>query len=224
MDRELPAALVRRVLVIATTLVCLVGLLAELLRHLCELGDLGAISVLSLSYEGNLPTWYASALPLLIAAQLAWISAGAQHDRNHWRVLAGGFLAISIDEVVGLHELLSGLVDTTGALHFGWVIPAGVLVILIGLAYIGFLRRLPPGTARTFLLAGALYVGGAVACDVPLGWWTFNYGDDGLGYALIDWCEETLEFVGLTLFASALLTHLGDAGLRLTPRRAAPTR
>lgn len=208
---------------IATTLVCLVGLGAELARHLLLL-DSPILSLLSLSYEGNLPTWYASVLPLLCAALLAWISLGEDRDRRHWRALALGFVAISIDELLGLHEHLSPLVGTTGALHFGWVLPAGALVALLGLAFLGFLRRLSRETARTFLLAGAIYVGGAVLGDIPLGWWTATHGDDGLGYALIDWCEETLEFVGLTLFAGALLTRLGGRGLRVTPRRAAPTR
>ena len=224
LDRELPAAVVRRVLVVATVVVCLVGLCAELARHLLGLGDSAAASILSLSFEGNLPTWYASVLPLICAGLLAWISAGEPRDRGHWRALALGFVAISIDEVVGLHELLSPLIDTDGALHFGWVIPAGALVIALGLAFLGFLRRLSPGTARVFVLAGALYVTGAVVCDVPLGWWTVTHGEDGLGYALIDWCEETLEFTGLTIFASALLTRLTDQALRITPPRAAPTR
>jgi hypothetical protein len=215
LDRELPAAVVRRVLVIATVLVCLVGLCAELTRHLLGLGDSAAVSVLSLSFEGNLPTWYASVLPLICAGLLGWISAGETRDRGHWRALALGFVAISIDEVVGLHELLSPLIDTDGALHFGWVIPAGALVLVLGLTYLGFLLRLPRETAKQFTLAGALYLTGALLLELPLGYWTERHGDDGLGYALIDWCEETLEFVGLTLFARHLLDLLGGRALRL---------
>lgn len=224
MDRDLSPTSVRRALVVATVLVCLVGLVVELVRHGLGLGDSSVASLLSLSYEGNLPTWYASVLPLICAGLLAWIAAGEPQDRGHWRVLAVGFVLISIDEVIGLHELLSGLFDTTGALHFGWVIPGGALVLVLGLSFLGFLRRLPRATARVFVLAGALYVLGAVACDVPLGWWTSVHGDDGLGYALIDWCEETLEYTGLTIFASALLTRLQGRGLRVTPRPDAPTR
>jgi hypothetical protein len=222
-DSALSAATVRRVLVVASALVCLVGLLAELARHLLEY-DHPVLSLLSLSYEGNLPTWYASALPLVCAALLAWISSTEPTDRRHWRALALGFLLISIDEVIGLHEHLSPLIATEGLLHFGWVIPAGVLVVVLFFTFLGFLRRLSRETARVFLLAGALYVLGAVAGDLPLGWWTATHGDENLGYALIDWCEETLEFVGLTLFASALLDRLGGRGVRVTPRLAAPTR
>lgn len=204
----------------ATAAICLLGLLAELAS--AAFGLEGAAAVLSLSYEGNLPTWYASALPLLIAALLAWIAALTPADRPYWRGLALGFLLISIDEVVGGHEHLSALFDTGGVLYFGWVIPAGALVLVLGLTYLGFLRRLPRETAKQFTLAGALYLTGALLLELPLGYWTERHGDDGLGYALIDWCEETLEFVGLTLFARHLLDLLDGRALRLRGRDAEP--
>lgn len=38
-------------------------------------------------------------------------------------------------------------------------------------------------------------------------WWTEQRGTDGLGYALIDWVEETLEMVGVVLALVALVAH-----------------
>lgn len=214
-ELRLPVPSVIRVLVALTAIFSLAGLAIELARHLGDVhGPL--VGLLSLSYEGNLPSWYASALPLACAGLLALVAAGEAQDRRHWRLLALGFCAISIDEAVGFHEQLSGTFDTSGVLHFDWVIPAGALVIALGLYFLGFLRRLSRETARRFVLAGALYVGGAVLCELPLGWWTEHYGDHSLGYALIDWVEETLEFVGLTVFAAALLARLRDRPLRLT--------
>lgn len=216
---EVPPA-TSRALVVLTACFCLLGLGAELLRHGLGL-DHPAINLCSLSYEGNLPTWYASALPLLLAASLAELARREPGERGHWRLLALGFVYISIDESVGLHELLGGLFETRGLLYFGWVIPAAAIVLLVGLAFLGFLRRLDRATARRFVLAGGLYVTGAVLFELPLGWWTEQYGADGPGYALLDWCEETLEFTGLTLFARALLARLRAP---LTPPGAAPTR
>ena len=175
-----------RVLTGVTAGFCVLGLVAELLRHALELDQTPVISLLSLSYEGNLPSWYASVLPLVCAALLAWISAGESVDRVHWRVLAFGFLGISIDEAVGFHELLGELFDTTGVLHFGWVIPAGLLVLALGLYFIGFLRRLSPETAGRFVVAGGVYVTGAVLLELPLGLWVEQHGDDNLAYYLID--------------------------------------
>lgn len=211
---SLPISTVRRVLVALTIGLCTTGLIAELLHQGAGL-DHPAVFVWSLSFEGNLPSWYASVLPLVCAGLLAWISAGEPVDRTHWRALALGFVYISIDEAISLHELLGGLFDTGGVLYFGWVIPAAAVVLAVGLAFAGFLRRLDRPTARRFVLCGGLYVAGAVLCELPLGWWTERHGADNLGYALIDWCEETLEFTGLTLFASTLLARLHGRGLVL---------
>jgi hypothetical protein len=212
-----------RALVALTALFCGLGLAAELLRHLAGLAH-PAVLVWSLSYEDNLPSWYASALPLLCAALLALVAAGETVDRAHWRLLALGFVYISIDEAISLHEMLGMLFDTEGLLRFGWVIPAAAIVLTVGLAFLGFLRRLDRSTARRFVLAGALYVTGALLFELPLGWWTEQYGDDSPGYALIDWCEETLEFAGLTLFAATLLRRLEGRTLALRPPADAPTR
>lgn len=198
---------VRRVFVAATVLFCAAGLAAELLRYGLEL-DHPAVSLWSLSYESNLPSWYASVLPLACAGMLAWIARDEAVDRGRWWALALGFVYISIDEAISLHELLGLLFDTGGVLHFGWVIPAAAIVVVVGLAFVGFLCRLDRATARRFVVAGALYVTGAVLFELPLGWWTEQHGADTLGYALIDWCEETLEFAGLTLFAATLLARL----------------
>lgn len=188
-------------------IVSLLGLGAELGRHLRG-WDGPLVSLLSLSYEGNLPTWHASAVPLLCALLLLLCAARAELDRGRWRLLALGFFAISLDEVVGLHELTSAWFDTEGVLHFGWVIPATALVAALVPIFVPFLRRLPRPTARRFALAGALYVGGAVGMELPLGAWVEAHSDDDLGYALIDWVEETLEIAGVTLFAATLLRRL----------------
>lgn len=211
----LDVARARRLLALTSAGFSLAGLAAELLRHLAGVRG-WPVALLSLSYEGNLPSWWASALPFVCAALLAFVAAGEATDRFHWRLLTAGFVAISIDEAVGFHETLSGLFDLGGVLYFGWVIPAGALVFALALTFVGFLRRLSPETARRFVVAGALYVGGAVVCELPLGWWTDHYGDHSFGYALIDWCEETLEFAGLTLFAAALLARLQGRQLAVT--------
>ncbi len=164
-----------------------------------------AVDLLSLSYEANLPTWYASSLLLLCAAMLAAIADAARSHRRHWWGLAAGFAFMSLDEAVELHEQLGGLFGTGGVLYFDWVIPAAAVVIVVGALYLRFLRALPPRRQRWFVLAGALYVGGAVVTELPLGWWTERAGTDSAGYVLIDWLEETLELAGASLFLAALV-------------------
>lgn len=172
------------------------------------------VGVFSLSYERNVPTWYASSLLFTCALALAAIAAdvtarGGGH-RAHWVGLAAGFAYMSLDEATELHEHLGGLVGTGGVLYFDWVIPAAIVVAVVALLYLPFLRALPPARRRRFVLAGALYVGGAVLCELPLGWWTERAGADNPTYALIDWVEETLELAGASLFLLALAERWHD--------------
>lgn len=213
-------ASIRRALVVALIAIALAGLAVELLHH----GPLPAldeeiIALFSLSWEANLPTWYSTALLLACAATLAFIGrADVPGQTGYWRLLAAVFLYLSIDEAVGLHEQLNGLVELGGPFYFSWIIPAGAVVLVLGLAYLRFLGRLPADTRRRFVLAGALYLAGALLMEIPLGLWTEAHGDADLGYALIDFVEETLEMIGATLFLLALVRHAashGPTGLQL---------
>jgi hypothetical protein len=163
-----------------------------------------ASAYLSLSYEGNFPTWYASVLLLGFGLLCAGAARRAPADRAHWLGLAILFAFLSLDEATELHEHLAGLVGTGGVLTFDWVVPASVVLLLLGALYLPFLRRLPQRLRTRLLVAAATFVFGALVMELPLGWWVARHGDDGLGYALIDWVEETLELVGSSLAVVAL--------------------
>src|SRR3954470_9065451 len=108
------AARIRMPVVIATGTVSALGLAVELLHTRSDARPVAAlVSLLSLSYEQNLPTWYASCLLFSCAIALAVIGsdAAARRRRFHpaWMVLAAGFAAMSLDETAELHEQLAGL-------------------------------------------------------------------------------------------------------------------
>lgn len=185
---------------------------AGLVVELAYYGEQGVpprlVSLLSLSYEANIPTWLASCLLFSCAVLLLAVAReGPRAHPRHWWVLGVLFLYMSLDEAVELHEHLGGLVEAGGVLYFSWVIPAALFVAVVGLAYVPFLRDLPAPTRWRFLVAGAVYVSGALLMELPLGHWTERHGNDNLGYALIDWVEETLELAGAGLFLVALCRH-----------------
>jgi hypothetical protein len=190
-------------------LVCGAGLLVELARYGGWL-DPGAWlhTALSLSYEGNLPTWYSAGL-LWTAALGLGLCAGHDdgRERMRWWMLAALFMLMSLDEAMELHEELGGA-ELHGVLYFSWVVPGALLTAAIGASYLGFLLRLPPPTRRGFAWAFGLYVGGALGMELPLGAWFEAHGDDNLGYALIDAVEESLEICGVSVFLVAIRRHL----------------
>ncbi|MCB9703559.1 MAG: hypothetical protein H6711_16820 [Myxococcales bacterium] len=220
MEIELSRRALRLAIAAATGVVVVLGVAAELTAHLAP----GAVrrdllTLLSLSFEGNLPTWYASTILALCGGLLALIAVGARADRPRWWLLSAGFFYISFDESVGIHEAVDALFENTGGLfYFGWVIPAAAIVALLGVLYLPFLRRLPAPSRRRFLVAGILYVLGALVLELPLGVWTERAGPDNLIYAAIDLCEESLELIGASLFLVALVDHLAAPGDALTIR------
>ena len=208
------AALRRRVayvLLVAGAAISVAGLAVELvhLRSHAEVVET-LVELFSLSYEENVPTWYASSLLLVCALVLGAIATDAPTFRRHWWGLAAGFLVMSIDEAVELHEHAGGHLDLGGVLYFDWVVPAAALLAVLAVVYLPFVRALPVRRQRWFVAAGAIYVGGAVGLELPLGWWTEHWGNESAGYALIDWVEETLELVGVSLFLLALVERWQD--------------
>ena len=218
---------VRRVLLAAAAGVALLGLAAELVHQLAPSVRSPVLPMFSLSVEANFPTWYASALLFGCGLALLLIAAGVKQSgarfHRHWALLGGLFLYMSLDEAVELHEHLGELWELHGVLYFSWVIPAAGIVLGLGLAYLPFLKHLPAPTRWRFVAAGALYVGGALVLELPLGWWADRAGRDNLIYGLIDWVEETCELFGATLFLCSLITYLGqtygELRLALAPGR-----
>lgn len=174
------------------------------------------VGLLSLSYEQNLPTWYASMLLAACSVLLAAIAVDTQTRdapySRHWWALAAGFALMSLDEVAELHEHAGALVDLGDAIYFDWIVPAAAVVAAIGLVYLPFLRALPPQRRRDMVIAAALYLGGAVLMELPLGWWTAHAGAETAGYALIDWVEESLELGGASFFLIVLAARWDERG------------
>jgi hypothetical protein len=225
-ELTLPLHRLRRRLAWTVGIVIYAGITVEFLQDVVGLGDLaGFRPFLSLSHESNLPTWLSACLLLACAVVLAAIAQDESRRRTrfarHWWLLSALFLYISLDETAGIHEQANQWFDLSGAFYFGWVIPAAILVGLLGIAYLRFLAALPPRSRRGFVVAGLFYVGGALGVELVLGWWTDRIGDQNFGYAAIDWVEESMEMIGVTLFLLCLLEHLGGASgelrVSLTP-------
>ena len=219
-DIGLSKSNLRLPLFVALAIVVSAGVVVEMLQPVYGLStQAGIVPFLSMSYEGNVPTFYTAVILMLDASLLALAALAAKKARErfvpHWWVLSLGFVYIAVDEVFSFHEAAGGLLDLSGVLYFSWVVPAALVVVLVGLAYVPFLRGLPARTRIRFLIAGAIYVGGAVGMELPLGYWTEKHGSHNLGYGLIDAVEEALEMLGLNLFLLWLVDHLAGKHVRV---------
>lgn len=173
--------------------------------------------------KNNLPTWFQSSLLLLCSFLLAIIALIRYElkdkDIRFWGILAFTFLYLSVDEAVSIHEQTAvpfrELFHTHGILFFGWVIPAILLVGLFFVWSLKFLRNLPPRVSWLFIIAGVVYVSGALGMEmIGASYYekfieTHNHIVD-LNYTILTTVEETLEMIGLTIFAFALMDFLGS--------------
>ncbi len=183
--------------------------------------------------EGNFPTLFSTLLLLGCAglALLVGLSRRAQgaRDGGYWLFLAAVFAYLGIDETVKIHERLIVLIrdalGTSGVLFFAWVIPYGLAALVLGVIYLRFLWRLPTRVRILILLAGGLYVAGALGMEMIGGaYFDMRNGEKDVVFALMATLEETLEMVGLTVFIYALLTYIGTTlgGISLQIAPAAP--
>lgn len=190
----------------------------------------GLIRQFDVDSEANLPSWYSSAL-LAASALLLGVAARASRKRREgvardWEWLAGVFVFLSIDEMAQFHEMLIGPVRAIGPFnpyfHFAWVIPGLVFTAAVGVASIGFLRSIPRRTAWMFVVAGLIYVSGAIGMEMIDGHYfevhhlsyKIHNGTD-FTYAVLVTIEELLEMLGAGAMVYALLDYLERAGIRV---------
>lgn len=202
-----PRAL-RRWLLLGVVVVAALGLASEIVHAKSTAAWSEALlPYLSLSGEANVPTWFSSSVLLVCALVAGAIARARPPQHRHWWGIAVMLAYMSLDEAVQIHEHLGDHFGTSGVLYYDWVIPAVAFLAVLAVIYLPFVRRLAPQTRNRLLLAAAIYLAGAVVMELPLGWFTQHYGDDTLGYALIDWVEETLEMIGAVFALVALVQH-----------------
>ena len=160
------------------------------------------LAIFDLDEEESFGTWF-SAVMLLAASILLFYQASlirVRGDTWHrwWMVLGALFCVLSIDEVVGLHELLNTIFANRPWTVFG----LGVL-LLVGLSYLPFLWHYRWRTALLFAAAGIVYGTGAVGVE------HFS-GDDlnSLRYNMLTGLEEAMEMLGASLFIYAVLDFI----------------
>lgn len=164
------ARFVRLPAIVAASL-CLVHILLHIVAVVK--GDdrlYGLVYVFGLGAERNVPTLYSTLALLVGAGLLMLIARHSKTDRLYWWVLGGTFVFLALDEMMGFHEKLVGPVGnalkTSGAFHYAWIIPYGLAVLAFGIAFSRFLLRLPRHTAIRFVVAGAIFVAGAVGMEM----------------------------------------------------------
>lgn len=236
---RIPARPLVLALALGVVLVIAAGLLGQLGPLLISGFDHPEFSAgTNLYREYNIPSTY-NALLFVLASVLLWLTGRVARRRSDpfartWTGLAALAFFLTLDEYFALHDKLGepirNLFGLGGFLYYAWVVPYGLLVLGAGVLLVRFLRHLPAGLRGTLLLAGSLYVLGALGLEL----FEARIEADAGGAALSQsaqitmvWLialEELLEMSALVLLIAALLGHLRRTapGLALRLRLGSP--
>lgn len=219
MKFELKKSKILRILLITILFLLLGNLFAVYLRFNTEGMDSKVtrllIKLFDFNLEANLPTYFSSLVLMFNGFILAMI--GFAHKRLgdrfwHWLGLSAIFIFLAFDEMIQIHEQLrapmEALFNTSGLLYFAWFIPYLAVTILIVIAYFKFMMRLPKRVLKLFIIAGILYVGGAVGMEMLGGWHAEIHTEYTFTYAMMYSFEELLEMSGAVVFLYALLVYI----------------
>lgn len=218
---SIAASSVARILAVVTAVLLLASIAGQLSKFLTGHDYLkGFVPLFDADGEQNIPTFWSVLLLLFSGLLLAVVAALHRKQRlpyaAHWAVLSAGFLFMAYDEAFRVHETLivpvGDLLGGTnlGLLYYAWIVPGAALVLVLALCFLRFIRHLEARTRLRFLIAGTLYIGGAIVIEAIGGSYAERVGLNNLTYNLITTVEESLEMIGLTVFIWALLQYCAD--------------
>lgn len=203
------------------------GLFRDVMRSFFGLDHMGGLGpLIELDEESNIPTLF-SVVILLLASVTSYLGCKLLPPETvsrkwGWYLLSVGFVAMAIDEFVGIHEHIGavahellGNVAFHGLFRFVWPIPALGLLLVLAFVFIPFLRYLPPAFRLRLCVSGAIYMGGAVGMEMVGGYY-YEYiaaGDRAnFGYSMLTVIEETMEMSGIVLYISTMLREVRRSG------------
>ena len=163
--------------------------------------------------EGNIPALY-SALAILSCAYLLWVIGRVEREASgrfsrQWTLMSIIFLGLACDEFLAFHEGLNDNADLSSLTPFSWVAFGMGFVFMFTIIFFRMVVQLPSPIRRLFILAGLIYLSGAIGMETVAGHFVVPvWGDQGMKYVFCAATEEFLEMIGIVLFMYALLTYL----------------
>ncbi len=206
------------------TVVIVLGFLAYLYPKLTGYDSLfGFVRLLDVDSERSIPT-FVSEINLLLASILILIiysyeKTNKQKGAGYWLFMSILFLYLSVDESASIHEnfenvhrylvrkeLISQILDTHQWFPFGVF-----FIFVVSIVLLPFVRRLPADTRRYFLIAGCVFITGAVGLEY-LGGVMINTGfvesKQDWAYLIRRLFEEGFEMYGVAIFNCALYREI----------------
>ena len=165
--------------------------------------------------DQNLPTLFAT-IQWLLASGICWriafsLSKNSKGFRG-WLSVSLISLFIAADEYLMLHERtvepVRSVIPDYPFLWFAWVIPYGILTLVLAAVLSRFIFSLPRRTTILLLIAGVVFVTGALGFEMLGAVQVANGNDASFMYTALYTCEEVLEMLGVSIFIYTLLDYI----------------
>jgi hypothetical protein len=199
------------------------------LEHFDLVQRIGFAAVVYSRFDLNAAENFGSLFGFLLwaASSLVCFLIGTRQDSpfyKHWRALAIAFLLPAIDEITGVHVIISlflrRVLNASGFFVYklGWAIPAAILVILAIPIFYRFLASLPAATRYLSLAGLAVFAFGAVGLEVVSNYFGGPCGYTCWSYEVSSNVEEAVQLIGQMILLHSLLacaTTLEDGPVSL---------
>lgn len=172
--------------------------------------------IVDLDSEMNVPTLF-STLLLFSSACLFWMIARLNQQKGisglfYWYGLSAVFLFLAVDEFSEIHERVTYLLkqnyETHGLFYSIWIVPYGIVVLVLFRIYLRFLLRLPATFRYRLIFAGILYVSGAIGVEAIGEWLSELKLEHTFAFIACVTIEEVLEMSGAVILIHGLLCYI----------------
>jgi len=177
----------------------------------------GFVPLFYLDEEGNIPTVFSGLMLFFSAIMLAFISFHSRvNNKTHyakWSILSLGFIYMGIDELSQIHELFTGPIRSLigngnlGIFYYAWIIPVILIILILFIYFFKFLLSLPIIFRKKFILAGAIYLAGAIVMEMIGGKFVEMYTKENFIYSMLATVEESFEMLGIIIFIRSLIEY-----------------
>ena len=185
--------------------------------------------------ELTVGAWYSSTVWLLLGLCAVLAAVLAPRHRPSWWLFAVVSVVAAADETAALHERLIFVGDRLRPYvpfepHYSWIIPGAIIAIVVVALLIRVVWALRPGITLTLVVAGVVFLAGALVIETWTGFVQRDAGGEFTGlYMVLSHLEETLELVGVSLAIIALASmfrvrrRAGALSVRFDGYRSSPS-
>ena len=207
-----------RIIVIIIGVLVFLSIIGQISVHFFEHKRLlGFVELFHLERENNFPTFFQTTLiffsALIIFFILKFNITKEKIPKHYWITLLIMFLYMGTDEIVGLHEKITYIIEKIygyqmhGFLYFPWVI-IGIIIALVFIIYFSFLIiKIDKKIRRMLIISAFLYLFGEIIVEMISGFYADKFGMD-FTYQLLVTLEESTAMFGIAIFIKTLIKYI----------------